>query len=93
VDVLKGRGFKDCEQTPKNGRKWRENVRQGLKPTIYYQQLTTRLRAYPQIVAPVSRPAVLAASKPPDVMYAGLETRMTAALESGATKTQFADKL
>jgi hypothetical protein len=26
-------------------------------------------------------------------MYAGLETRMTAALESGATKTQFADKL
>ena len=74
---------------------------------LILQLLTERPRANPQMVAPVSRPgsptsdsarwggrpAVLAASKPPDAMYAGLETRMTAALESGATKTQFADKL
>ena len=45
------------------------------------------LRAYPQIVAPVSRPAVLAASKPPEAMSAGLETCTTAALESGATES------
>src|ERR1035438_2520417 len=45
------------------------------------------LRAYPQIVAPVSRPAVLAASKPSGAMSAGLETRTTAARESGATES------
>jgi len=33
---------------------------------------TDRLRVYPQIVAPVSRPAVLAASKPPGEVSAGL---------------------
>jgi hypothetical protein len=38
-----------------------------------------------RIVAPVSRPAVLAASKTPETVGAGLETCTTAALESGAT--------
>jgi hypothetical protein len=47
---------------------------------------TDSVRTYPQIVAPVSRPAVLPASKPPEVVGAGLETCTTAALESGATK-------
>jgi hypothetical protein len=37
--------------------------------------------------------AELAASKPPDGLCAGLETRTTAAEESGATRTQFTDKL
>jgi|ERR1035438_616059 hypothetical protein len=49
--------------------------------------LKSALRAYPQIVAPVSRPAVLAASKPPEAMSASLETCTTAALESGATES------
>ncbi len=41
---------------------------------------------YPQMVTPVSRHAVLAASEPPDATDAGLETHITAALESGATE-------
>jgi hypothetical protein len=47
---------------------------------------TWELRAHPQTVAPVSRPAVLAASKPPETVGSGVETCTTAALESGATK-------
>ena len=57
------------------------------QPGPYFVAFAARLRAYPQIVAPVSRPAVLAASKLPGAGGAGLETCTTAALESGATKT------
>ena len=43
-------------------------------------------KAEPQFVAPVSRPAVLAASKPPEAEGAVLETCTAAALVSGAAR-------
>jgi len=54
------------------------------------------VRTYPQIVAPVSRPAVLAASKPPGVVGAGLSAATDARQplwRAALQNSQFTDKL
>jgi hypothetical protein len=63
-----------------------KTIPQGLKLVFPDRPFTARLRVYPQIVAPVSKPVVLAAYKLSETAGAGLETCTTAALESGATK-------
>src|ERR1035437_5793794 len=71
-------GFTGCQRTRSGGRR-------GFQPPHKANYINAGFRAYPQIVAPLSRAAVVQVSRPALIASGSLEAPSTAGQETGAT--------